>query len=67
MDIVDRAQHCERQTIDVAIANARNSLLAEPGRGVCLACGERIPKRRLEAVPGARYCLNCQTELEGTP
>ncbi len=28
--------------------------------GVCLACGEPIPERRLRAIPWARYCVPCQ-------
>ena len=28
--------------------------------GCCLACGEAITIKRLEAVPWARYCLFCQ-------
>ncbi|MGH9004524.1 MAG: TraR/DksA C4-type zinc finger protein [Acidimicrobiia bacterium] len=29
--------------------------------GVCEACGEQIPPERLEAVPGARFCVRDQT------
>lgn len=28
--------------------------------GVCVHCGEKIQTRRLEAVPWARHCLDCQ-------
>ena len=28
--------------------------------GLCLACGEPIPRKRLQAVPWARYCVPCQ-------
>src|SRR5918996_4510712 len=28
--------------------------------GICEACGERIPAERLEAVPGARFCVKDQ-------
>lgn len=28
--------------------------------GICEECGESIHKKRLDAVPWARYCLNCQ-------
>lgn len=30
--------------------------------GVCLACEEPIPPKRLRAVPWARYCVSCQEE-----
>ena len=32
--------------------------------GVCEDCGERIPAKRLEALPWARYCVSCQERLE---
>jgi RNA polymerase-binding protein DksA len=32
--------------------------------GICEDAGEQIPKRRLEAIPWARYCVNCATLSE---
>jgi DnaK suppressor protein len=32
--------------------------------GVCLSCGEEIDKRRLHALPTARFCLECQEQYE---
>ncbi|MDQ3945258.1 MAG: TraR/DksA C4-type zinc finger protein [Actinomycetota bacterium] len=29
--------------------------------GICEACGEPIPPERLEALPGARFCVKDQT------
>jgi DnaK suppressor protein len=35
--------------------------------GICANCGEEIPLARLEAVPFAIYCVDCQSEMgEGT-
>ena len=31
--------------------------------GVCLACEEPIPEKRLQALPWARYCVACQEEI----
>lgn len=28
--------------------------------GVCLACGEKVERKRLELVPWAAYCVACQ-------
>lgn len=28
--------------------------------GICLGCEERIPAKRLAALPWARYCISCQ-------
>lgn len=37
----------------------------ENGRfGVCEACGQSIPPRRLERVPAARFCVSCQEKRE---
>ena len=33
--------------------------------GICQACGCRIPRRRLEAVPTATLCVSCQAQREG--
>ena len=31
--------------------------------GTCLACGEPISNRRLNAIPWAEYCIGCQENL----
>lgn len=28
--------------------------------GICLACGQPVEQKRLEAVPWARHCIRCQ-------
>lgn len=33
--------------------------------GICQACGCRIPRRRLEAMPTATLCVSCQAQREG--
>jgi len=32
--------------------------------GICEGAGGQIPKKRLEAIPWAKYCVNCATLLE---
>ena len=32
--------------------------------GVCEDCGGTIPKVRLEALPTARFCIDCQSRTE---
>jgi DnaK suppressor protein len=46
------------------IAEARLAL-AEGRYGACLACGCEIPPARLEAVPEAVRCVDCQRLFEG--
>jgi DnaK suppressor protein len=39
--------------------------LAQQGTyGICEGCGERIDPARLEILPQATLCLNCQRDLE---
>ncbi|HZE89465.1 MAG TPA: TraR/DksA family transcriptional regulator [Verrucomicrobiae bacterium] len=40
------------------------SRIGEGEFGVCDECGEAIQKKRLDAVPWARYCLACQEEVD---
>ena len=32
--------------------------------GICLDCGEVIPRKRLEAKPYAKYCTKCKSKRE---
>lgn len=32
--------------------------------GVCEECGDDIPVKRLDAVPSASYCVNCQDVID---
>ena len=38
--------------------------LDEGGFGACERCGEPIGEKRLEALPFARYCIECQRKAE---
>ena len=38
--------------------------LDEGGFGECERCGEPIGEKRLDALPFARYCIECQRRLE---
>ncbi len=35
--------------------------------GICLTCDLPIPPKRLEALPWARYCVQCQEEIGDEP
>jgi DnaK suppressor protein len=32
--------------------------------GVCVACGGEMQQKRIEAVPWARHCIDCQEKQE---
>lgn len=38
--------------------------VADGSFGVCVACGDDIQSRRLQAVPWTQFCLACQEEIE---
>lgn len=45
--------------IDAALARIRNQKY-----GICMSCGEKIPRERLEAIPYALLCVKCQSSEE---
>ena len=55
-------------TRGLAVGPAPEDLTAWPGDVVCKACGKTISRERLEAVPGATLCADCQrAEETGRP
>lgn len=51
-------------TIEDAVARARNALPCGDSLDFCAECGEEIPEARRKAMPGVRYCLGCQQEMD---
>ncbi|ACS86452.1 DksA/TraR family C4-type zinc finger protein [Musicola paradisiaca] len=51
-------------TVDDAIAHARSQLHQGDSAQYCEACGEPIPEARRTALPGVRYCVDCQEKLD---
>ena len=47
------------------IAEARRAL-ADGSYGICRGCGREIPKDRLEVMPEAVLCIDCQRHFEGS-
>ena len=45
--------------IDYALAKMKKGTY-----GICESCGDEIPIERLKVLPFARYCLECQEEME---
>lgn len=48
---------------ELHLAEEALSRIADGSYGECQECGEKISVKRLEAVPWARHCIQCQ-ELE---
>ncbi|BAK67413.1 MULTISPECIES: DksA/TraR family C4-type zinc finger protein [Sphingobium] len=51
-------------TINDAVRAARSRIHTGEGSEHCIDCGERIPARRREALPGVRTCVLCQSEQD---
>lgn len=72
--IADDATDAFEQTVGVALQRKVEATLEEVERalakledgtyGLCEACGARIDRARLEALPQARYCIDCQSRQE---
>src|SRR4051812_22067127 len=51
-------------TVADAVKGARARLPAGESATLCEECGEPIPERRREALPGVRTCVACQSERD---
>ncbi len=51
-------------TVDSAVQLARSRLPGGDSLTRCQECGAEIPEARRKAMPGVRYCVRCQSELE---
>lgn len=54
-------------TVRDAISLARARMPSGEGSTDCEECGEPIPARRREALPGVRTCVRCQGERDRKP
>jgi len=73
-DIVDRANNAYSRELNFSISDAERTLLLqveealeriEKGTyGACAHCGSPIPRPRLDAIPWARLCIDCQELFE---
>ena len=50
-----------------AIALARARMPSGESAQECDDCGEPIPRKRREALPGVRTCVSCQSERDSKP
>lgn len=73
-DLVDRANSAYNREFMLSLSGSEREILkeieealerVESGEfGSCSSCEETIPARRLQAVPWARYCIDCQELVE---
>lgn len=53
-------------TINDAIERARLNLASGESAEYCDECDAPIPQARRDALPGVRYCVNCQQQHENS-
>lgn len=73
-DVLERAQQgllkeqeartCEILTSRFKVLDQAWYKLQRGIYGVCRLCGKDIPRKRLEAMPGATLCVSCQALIE---
>lgn len=73
-DLVDRANSAYNREFMLSLSGSELVILKEieealtridaGSYGVCSACEEKIAHKRLQAVPWARYCIDCQELAE---
>jgi DnaK suppressor protein len=73
-DLVDRANNAYNRELMFSLSDGERETLLKieealqrlesGGYGVCVHCDTAIPLARLEAMPWARYCVDCQELAE---
>ncbi|ELQ6218627.1 DUF2857 family protein [Cronobacter dublinensis] len=49
------------------LAQSRPEPSCSPSRDFCLDCGDPIPEKRRQLIPGVRLCVHCQVGREQCP
>lgn len=73
-DLADKASSSYTKEFLYSLSNTERSILEEVERalaridtgeyGTCADCEEKISRKRLDAVPWARYCVPCKERVE---
>lgn len=64
MDEIDNDQAFNEQLLETFIANARSKKAQSLSLHFCDNCGNPIPEKRRQLLPGVRLCVNCQMSAE---
>jgi DnaK suppressor protein len=59
LEALEMAEVRRLNRIDAALARIKSG-----NYGICMSCGARIPRERLEAIPHALLCVKCQSSEE---
>ena len=60
----DAVQEQIDASVEDAVARARSHMPKGESRLRCAECDDPIPEARRKAVPGVRFCIACQAELD---
>ena len=73
-DLVDRANSAYNREFMLSLSSSERQILIEiedalarvdsGDYGTCVACREKIGRKRLRAVAWAKYCIDCQELVE---
>jgi phage/conjugal plasmid C-4 type zinc finger TraR family protein len=63
-DEIDRDQEFNEQRLEEMIEQSRFKPGATPSLHYCRLCGNPIPEKRRETLPGVTTCTECQTSIE---
>jgi DnaK suppressor protein len=73
-DMIDMATNASTKEFLYSLSNSDREMLKavedalsrldNPDFGDCVECEERMSKKRLNAIPWARYCVSCQELAE---
>ena len=73
-DMADKAASAYTKEFLYSLSNSDRDLLkdvqdalervADADYGTCFECEEKMTRQRLDAIPWARYCVNCQELVE---
>ncbi|EBL8291895.1 conjugal transfer protein TraR [Salmonella enterica] len=64
MDEIDRDQEFNERQLEATIARSRSPVGDRLSLHFCRQCGEAIPEKRRQLVPGVSLCIDCQTDSE---
>lgn len=74
LDAGDQSMRDMAQDLDLSLLEMRDRTFKEINRalqrftegtyGICEECGEDVPEGRLMAMPFARHCVACQSQIE---
>ncbi|ADJ28771.1 DksA/TraR family C4-type zinc finger protein [Nitrosococcus watsonii] len=51
-------------SVEDAVKRARSRITSGESATHCEECGSPIPEPRRKAIPGAQYCISCQSAIE---